>query len=112
MQDLPNVYFQFMDVNFYIRRKPGKFNMIASDQCIEQTINREQKCRGGITGFTTSVCTVERRVLISHVTSKALSKIRENLGIGKEKTVHKDIGSGRIAFDEACAVRPYEVFDS
>ena len=30
--------------------------MIASDQCIEQTFNREQKCCGGITGFSTSVC--------------------------------------------------------
>ena len=74
--------------------------MIASDQCIEQTINREQKCRGGITGFSTSVGTVQRWVLTSHITSKALSKIRENLGIGEEK-----------AFDEACAVRAYEGFD-
>ena len=34
---------QYMDGNFCIRCRPGKFNMIASDQCIEQTVNHEQK---------------------------------------------------------------------
>ena len=69
MQDFPNthpnVFYQFMDGNLCSRRKPGNFNMIASGQCIEQTTNREQKCPGGITGFSTSVGTVQW-VLTNH----------------------------------------------
>ena len=45
------LYFLNRDGNFAVKRSVGKFNRVPSDQCIEQTINRQQKCSGGITGF-------------------------------------------------------------
>ena len=41
-----------------MRRTPGKFNKVASDQVIEKTVNKEQKGSGGIIGFSTSERTV------------------------------------------------------
>ena len=49
--------------NFSVRRQPGFFNTVAPDQCIEQTINREQKRKGGMDGHSTSAGTVQRWVL-------------------------------------------------
>ena len=79
MQKLPEthpcIYAQFEAGNFSVRRQPGKFNKIPSDQAIEQTINRDQKCPGGIIGFSTSEGTVQRWLLTSHVAAKSQSQL-------------------------------------
>ena len=46
---------QFQRENVAIKRTNGSFNMLPPDQVIEQTINKEQKGRGGIIGMVTSV---------------------------------------------------------
>ena len=46
-----NIFNEFLLGNFAVRRTPGKFNKVPSDQCIGQTINRKQKGHGGIKGY-------------------------------------------------------------
>ena len=86
--------------------------MIPSDQSIEQTINREQKCHGGITGYSTSPGTVQRWVLTSHTVSKCFSKLESDLLISSKSSRPKDIGPARIAFDENAVQRTYEILAS
>ena len=50
----PVIYLQFQHGNFSTRRTKGKFNMLPSDQVIEQTINKDHKGPGGIIGISTS----------------------------------------------------------
>ena len=113
MQKLPEthpaVYEQFEAGHFSVRRQNGKFNKIASDQAIEQTINREQKCAGGIVGFCTSEGTVQRWALTSHVAAKCQSRMEEFLGISDVKNVTKDMGRKRVLFDEECVTRGYNL---
>ena len=49
MQKLPEthpaIHEEFMAGNFSVCRQHGTFNKILSDQAIEQTINRDQKCK-------------------------------------------------------------------
>ena len=50
----PKIYLEIATGNFSVRRTPGKFNKVSSDQVIEQTVNKEQKGSGRIVGFSTS----------------------------------------------------------
>jgi hypothetical protein len=92
-----------------VRRQPGKFNKIATDQAIEQTINREQKCAGGIIGYCTSESTVQRWVLTSHIAAKIQAKMENVLGISETNTITKDLSKKRILFDEECVNRAYDL---
>jgi len=48
----PDVYREFLKGNFSVKRKPGKFNSVGTDMCLEQTINRSSKGKGGVVGET------------------------------------------------------------
>ena len=51
---LSHIMFTSRNCNSSVRRTKISLNKFAPDQCIEQTVNREQKCRGAISGFSTS----------------------------------------------------------
>ena len=104
-ETLPSIHEQFEAGNVSVRRQPGKFNKIPSDQAIEQTINRDQKCPGGIIGFSTSEGTVQRRSLTSHVAAKSQSQLEEFFGMTDDKCVTKDLAQNRISFDEECTIQ-------
>eukprot|EP00794_Sanderia_malayensis_P014792 gene14792-16327_t len=108
----PSIYEEFRNGNFSTRRQPGFFNAIASDQVIEQTINREQKCQRGITGYSTTSGTVQRWVLTSHCAAKALGKLESMVYINDSPSTTKDLGASRVAFDEAAVCRVYDIFST
>lgn len=81
----PAIHKQFEDGNFAVRRQHGNINKIPSDQAIEQTINRPQKCSGGITGFSTTEGTVQRWVLTSHIAAKCRSNIGVSWAVSSKK---------------------------
>ena len=95
-------------LNFSVRRTPGKL----SDQCIEQTINREQKGQGGIKGYSTSVGTIQRWVLTSHVASKCLSNFENMLSFKKIDQLPKDIGASQIKYDNKQIENAYLMISS
>ena len=99
----------YREGNFAVKRSSGKFNSVPTDQCIEQTINRQQKCRGGITGFSASVSTVQRWVLTSHVASKCFTNLETYLGITTSPNVPKDFGKSRADFNNTCVTKAYSV---
>ena len=101
--------FTFRNGNFSVRRTKSSFNKVASDQCIEQTVNREQKCRGGISGFSTSEGTVQRRTLTSHYLAQCVAILRNDLRCSKTNWKPKDLGKSRIEFSDKSADRAYDV---
>ena len=48
----PKSYQYLQDGGFVVRRSSRCFNAVASDQALEQTINRDGKSQGGVIGFT------------------------------------------------------------
>ena len=105
----PSIHQQFQAGHFSVRRQQGKFNKIPSDQAIEQTINREQKCAGGIIGYSTSDGTVQRWTLTSHIAAKSQSRLEEFLGMSENKCITKDLAEKRILHDEECTHRSYDL---
>ena len=105
----PSIHQQFEAGHFSVRRQQGKFNKIPSDQAIEQTINRQQKCAGGIIGFSTSEGTVQRWALTSHIAAKCQSRVEEFLGMSDDRCVTKDLATKRILHDEECVIRSYDL---
>ena len=62
------------------------------------SINRDQKCRGGIKGYSTSPGTIQRWVLTSHIVSKCMAEMQEEFG-NTNLSVPKDLRKSRIAFN-------------
>ena len=113
MQKLPEthtaIHEEFMAGNFSVRRQHGTFNKIPSDQAIEQTINRDQKCAGGIINFFTMEGTIQRWVLTSHIAAKCKSKMELFLGMTELHSITTDISKERMALDDECVARSYEL---
>lgn len=107
-------YFAFnsRDGNFAVKRSKGRFNEIPTDQCIEQTINRQQKCHGGIVGSSTSEGTVQRWVLTSHVSSKIISNLESDFNLKTTTQKPKDLLASRRAIDNGAVNRAYDVLEN
>ncbi|XP_065683225.1 uncharacterized protein LOC136096041 [Hydra vulgaris] len=101
----PSIYQQFMDGNFSVRRTSGTFNKVPSDQCIEQTINLDQKCQEGIKSYSTSDGTIQRWVLTSHTVLKCISILKNDMGITNKKQTPKDLKPSRKDFNNGCVER-------
>jgi len=101
----------FRSGKFAVKRKKGRFNRIASDQVIEQTINRDQKCHGGITGYSTTAGTVQRWVLTSHTLAQCQMQLEEEFH-SIQPSRSKDLGSSRMNFDQECVHKANEVLKS
>ena len=98
--------------NFAVKRTAGRFNRTASDQTIEQTINRDQKCHGGITGYSTTAGTVQRWVLTSHTFAQCQQQLEEHLHIDSSPVRTKDLGPDRMKFDTECVTRVLDILRS
>ena len=62
----PEVHKQFLEGQFVVKRTHGKFNSVAADQSLEQTINKSQKSSGGIIGSSRKKDFVAEWELIYH----------------------------------------------
>ena len=100
------------DGNFAFKRSKGQFNKIPSDQCIEQTMNRDQKCRGGIIGYCTSEGAVQRWTLTSHVAAKCTSILKGELNCKSTSSLPKDLSKARKRTHNEKVDAAYEVLDN
>ena len=95
--------------NFSVKRTDGSFHKPPPDQVIEQTLNKEQKGAGGITGISTSDGAVQRWVLSSHITAGLLSHFKHSLGLNQCESNPKDLGKKRIKDDEKVVQDCYNI---
>ena len=72
-------------------------------------MNREQKCRGGISGFSTSERTVQKWTLTSYCVDQCVAILRNDLRCSKTNRKPKDLGKSRIEFSNKSADRAYDV---
>lgn len=109
----PGIQREFEAGHFSVRRQHGRLNKIPSNQAIEQTINREQKCAGGIVGYSTSEGTVQRQVLTmqSCCCKVSIENGRVHYRMSEAECVTKDLGKKRLLHDEECVVRSYDLKD-
>lgn len=75
--DCPYLYQKFCDGNFVVKEKDGKFNAVAPDMKLEQTIQRSQKSSKGIIGQTRRSEYVTEWQLIYHEVLNITNTFRE-----------------------------------
>ena len=73
-----------------MRKTAGKFNKVASDQAIEQTINKDQEGAGGFIGFSISERTVQRWIVCSRIISP-INDFQTSLGLQDTSQNFKDV---------------------
>ena len=71
--------FFFRKKNLTVKGQEGRYSRVASDQTIEQTINKHQNFHGGITGNSTTPGTVQHWVQTNHITVHCELQIEEGV---------------------------------
>ena len=79
--------------------------MLPPDQVIEQTINRDLKCPGGIIGFTTLQGSIQRWILSSYNTSSVIADCRQSFELDNSDQTPKEMNTRKINFDERSVER-------
>ena len=77
-ESAPDVYKAFSSGNFSVKRTPGEFNSVGVDMCLEQTINRSIKWKGGVIGVTKRKDFVSMWNLIYHEMLAVSNLIKNN----------------------------------
>ena len=69
-QKQPKFYQYLRDGGCVVRLSSRRFNAVATDQAVEQTINRERKSQGGVIGFTLQKGALTRWMATTHITAQ------------------------------------------
>ena len=96
----PGIAQAYLCQHFSGKRTVGWFNRLPSDQVTEQTINKEQKGKGGIIGSSTSEDTVQGRILTSHIIATLMTVLEEFVGLQINNRRPKEIEEKRIDYDK------------
>ena len=98
----PDSYKFLMEGGFVVRHtQERKFNSVATDQALEQTINKEGNSQGGIVGFTHRKGAGARWLITRHVTieyAEAMNGCCD--GVAHAQKSHKEHGAARMDRDE------------
>ena len=109
-QKRPKFYQYLRDGGFVVRLSSRRFNAVATDKALEQTINREGKSQGGVTGFTLRKGALTRWIATRHITAQYAEAIREMCQNSKQTTAknHAEHGKPRMARDEQDVIKIVE----
>ena len=90
------------DGGFVVRRSSRCFNAVASDQALEQTINRDGKSQGCVIGFTVWKDALTRWMVTRHITAQYTEAFKELCHSNKEAKItnYAEHGKTRMARDE------------
>ncbi len=98
----PEAYTFMQQGGFVVRRSEHRsFNCVATDQALEQTINREGKNQGGVVGFTLRKGALTRWLMTRHVTTAYVDAMKELCDTDDQSPkAHKEHGASRMDRDE------------
>ena len=109
-QKQPKFYQYLRDGGFVVRLSSRRFNAVATDQALEQTINREGKSQGGVIGFTLRKGALTRWMATRHITAQYAEALKEMCQKSKQTTAknHAEHGKTRMARDEQDVIKIVE----
>ena len=98
----PEAHAQLSSGAFAVQRSSTNgFGKIPVDQTIESTLNRATKTKGGIIGFSTNKCAVQRWMVTAHERAEIIEHARGMSGEANNSSiVHKEASSARMIRDE------------
>ena len=71
----------YLNKYFSTKRIIGRFNCLPSHQVIEQTVNKEQKGKGGIIGSCTSEDAIQMCILTSHILASLMTGLQKFISL-------------------------------
>ena len=104
-QKQPKFYQYLRDGGFVVRLSSRRFNAVATDQALEQTINREGKSQGGVIGFTLRKGALTRWMATRHITAQYAVCQNSKQTTAKNHTEHSNT---RMARDEQDVIKIVE----
>ncbi|PIK44379.1 hypothetical protein BSL78_18773 [Apostichopus japonicus] len=97
----PLAYDALSSGEFAVQRQEGHgFAQVECDICIEQTVNRDAKTKGGLVGFTTNHGAVLRWLLTQHQCSAITNECKAMTAKKGQARIRKDLDQSRIEHDE------------
>ena len=100
----PDIYREFMQGGFVVKTNAGKFNAVAPDMKLEQTIQRSQKSTGDIVGETCQLRYVTEWEIIYHeetaISNSFRDIIKANVDNREYDFHHELLGSYSTVFNE------------
>ena len=109
----PDVYQAFSNGYFSVQlSKENPFGRNESDKTIENTINKDTKTPGGLTGFSLNQAATDRWVLNAKRRAECYNSLKDMLNFSVSKYVHHDLQESRIKKDEANVTAVLEVFET
>lgn len=71
----PQLYEEFCKGNFVVNRSGASFASVSPDMALEQSLNRDVKCDGGLVGITTNANARNRWYLTSHMRANMTAEL-------------------------------------
>ena len=109
-QKQPQFYQYLRDGGFVVRMSSRRFNAVATDQAVEQTINREGKSQGGVLWFTLRKGALTRWMATRHITAQYAEALKEVCQNSKQTSAknHAEHAKTRMARDEQDIIKIVE----
>ena len=113
-QQHPESYKFLQEGGFVARRSEERsFNCVATDQALEQTINREGKSEGGVVGLTLKKGALIRWLMTRHVTTEYVDAMKELCSKQAHGSqFHHEHGPARTSRDEADIQKIMEIVET
>ena len=98
----PLSYRYLCDGGFVVRRSTNhSFNCVATDQALEQTVNRDGKSKGGVIGLTLQKGALSRWLQTRHMTAEYMEAFKTFCSDSSSSDKpHEQLGKARMARDE------------
>ena len=98
----PQLYEEFLNGHHTVSRakSKSKFNTVSTDMALEQSMNKDTKTKGGITGFSQNYSSVEKWTLTSHLRAAVHSNFKEMVDPTVNRIIDKELTPSEIGKSE------------
>ena len=109
----PDVYDAFIDGNFSVQLSENNtFGRNEADKTIENTVNKDTKTSGGLTGFSLKQSASDRWMINSSRRAECYRNLKELVSFSAGKYIHHDLTPSRIKKDEGNVQAILSVFET
>ena len=99
-QRAPGVLCEFRKGNFTVKRTSKKFLAVSPDMALEQTINRDVKCQGGLIGKSSSEGAREKWFMTSHIKASVSATLHDMISLSGSTYGNNDLHHTDNAYDQ------------
>ena len=108
----PDVYDAILSGNFSVQLSDNTFGRNEADKTIENTVNKDTKTSGGLTGFSLNQAASNRWMLNASRRAECYRNLRDLVSFSGSKYSHHDLSKTRIKKDEHNVQAVVSIFET